>query len=70
MIKLASAEGRTFALGQTVTVPVPDDTHHHRLRGEITGFRRSVDGSLIIAKVRVGKALVRAFLQDIEPTGD
>lgn len=57
LIKLASAEGRTFALGQTVT------TEHGT--GRIKAFVRSVDCSFIVAKVRIGKKLVRAILQDL-----
>jgi hypothetical protein len=65
LIKLASAEGRTFALGQIVVAT--GDADLEKTTGEIEGFVRSVDGSLIIAKVRVGKKLIRAFLQDLEP---
>lgn len=65
IIKLASAEGRTFALGQLVVARGESDTD--KVTGRIEGFVRSVDGALIIAKVRVGRTLVRAVLQDIIP---
>jgi hypothetical protein len=65
IIKLASAEGRTFALHQIVVARGESETE--KLTGRIEGFARSVDGNLIIAKVRVGKTLVRACLQDLDP---
>lgn len=65
IIKLAAAEGRTFALGQQVVARGELDAP--KTTGEIEGFVKSVDGSLIIAKVRVGKTLLRACLQDLDP---
>lgn len=65
IIKLASAEGRTFALGQTVVAA--GELDGSKTTGRIVGFARSVDGRLTIAKVRVGRTLVRALLQDLEP---
>lgn len=65
IIKLATSEGRTFALGQLVVAK--GELNCEKTAGRIEGFVRSVDGSLIVAKIRTGKTLVRAVLQDIEP---
>ena len=73
LIKLASAEGRTFALGQIVVERPCDPAFRadwHGETGVIEGFVRSVSGGLIVAKIRVGKRLCRAFLQDINPAPD
>lgn len=66
-IKLASAEGRTFALGQIVCAQ--GEISGPKSTGEIVGFKRSVNGNFIIAQIRLhgSRTVVRAVLQDIEP---
>ena len=68
IIKLAAAEGRTFAIGQYVTV------NDSRLgepvvisHGRIEGFGRGVDRRLIWAKVRAGRHGSVPCLQDLQP---
>lgn len=63
-IKLASSEGRTFAVGQKVVARGEGE----KTEGKIVGFVRSVGGDLILAKIRIdrGRPVIRAWLQDIE----
>jgi hypothetical protein len=66
-IKLASAEGRTFALGQIVCAQ--GEINGPKSTGEIVGFKRSVSGDFIVAKIKLhgSRTIVRSVLQDIEP---
>lgn len=54
-----------FSIGQTVEARGEADWP--KARGRITRLVRSVNGRLVIAKVRTGKTTVRAYLDDLDP---
>lgn len=66
MMKQATHLGVTFKVGQFVVAK--GDLDEAKIPGKILGFVHSVNGAYIIARIRVGKSVARAYLGDIEPS--